>query len=167
MLEHLTRFLSHIPHHHLAIWALGANDTLIDAAYKHDIPIQRPAIEPTVPVTETNFVDHLGDEKYVSRSFVFVAHIYNHFYRFYSAYLDFFKNQVAEKGTPRVLEEWVFSREVNISSGEKQPKMLARLLDALVHSMIHLGYGLEFGLPGMVIEGKFLCYQAARNTERI
>lgn len=31
--------------------------------------------------------------------------------------------------------------------------MLGRLLDAVIHPLIHVGYGVEFGLPGMVIEG--------------
>lgn len=32
--------------------------------------------------------------------------------------------------------------------------MLDRFLASIVHPMIHLGYGLEFGLPGIVLEGK-------------
>lgn len=35
----------------------------------------------------------------------------------------------------------------------KQPQMLNRFLDGLMHPMIHVGHGLEFGLPGTVAEG--------------
>ncbi len=53
-----------------------------------------------------------------------------------------------------VLEEFVFSPSANVSPvGKKQPAMLKRLLSGLVHPIIHTGYGLEFGLPGMTVEG--------------
>jgi Questin oxidase-like len=37
---------------------------------------------------------------------------------------------------------------------KQQPEMLNRLLDGLVHPMIYAGYGVEFRILGMVIEGK-------------
>ena len=58
------------------------------------------------------------------------------------------------KGTDAVLEEYVFAPSANYVSGQtEQPQMLGRLLDAVIHPLIHVGYGVEFGLPGMVIEG--------------
>ena len=72
--------------------------------------------------------------------------------------MDFFKAQIAEKGVSKVLEDHVFSRSANYIEGrpqDKQPLMLTRLLASLVHPMIHAGYGLEFGLPGMVVEGEY------------
>ncbi|KAF8915710.1 hypothetical protein CPB85DRAFT_1374947 [Mucidula mucida] len=131
-------FHNHVSHHVLAIWALGANKDLIEAAYKHDVPMQKPAIKSPEGITESNYNEHLGDEKY------------------YVAYMNFFKAQLADKGVSQVLEDWVFARSANVVDGalqNKQPSMLARLLDGLVHPMIHTGYGLEFGLPGMVLEG--------------
>jgi hypothetical protein len=35
--------------------------------------------------------------------------------------------------------------------------MLARLLDGLIHPLIHVGYGYEFGVPGMIVEGLRRC----------
>jgi hypothetical protein len=32
--------------------------------------------------------------------------------------------------------------------------MMARFLGALFHAFIHVGYGLEFGIPGLVAEGE-------------
>jgi len=53
-----------------------------------------------------------------------------------------------------VLEEHVFDQKANFDgSGGVQPEMLNRFLDAILHPMIHVGYGFEFGLPGMVVEG--------------
>ncbi|KAF8915039.1 hypothetical protein CPB85DRAFT_1218283 [Mucidula mucida] len=132
------RFHNHVSHHVLAIWALGANKDLIQAAYKYDIPIQKPAIKPPGVINELNFNDHLGVEEY------------------YIAYVDFFKAKIAEEGVSQVLETYVFARSANIIDGapqNKQPLMLARLFDGAAHPMIHVGYGLEFGLPGMVVEG--------------
>jgi hypothetical protein len=32
--------------------------------------------------------------------------------------------------------------------------MLNRLMSVLLHPFIHIGYGLEFGIPGQVAEGE-------------
>lgn len=55
------------------------------------------------------------------------------------------------------LEQYIFSRRANVAENEggTHPEMLSRFLDALVHPMIHTGYGFEFDIPGMVIEGMF------------
>ncbi|KAG7441451.1 uncharacterized protein BT62DRAFT_907957 [Guyanagaster necrorhizus] len=132
------RLHNHITHHVLAVWALGASKEIIEAVYHEDIPCQKPAIKSPGPITAENFNAHLGDEKY------------------FDAYMSFFKEKIAEKGTASVLEAFVFSESVNSDEamdGNQQPGMLNRLLGGLVHPMIHLGYGLEFGLPGMVVEG--------------
>ena len=76
--------------------------------------------------------------------------------RYFGAYMAFFKEKLSEKGTASVLEEFVFSESANIDvtmKGNKQPSMLIRFVDGLMHSLIHTAYGLEFGLPGIVIEG--------------
>ncbi|KAK0499862.1 hypothetical protein EDD18DRAFT_1152953 [Armillaria luteobubalina] len=131
-------FHNHIAHHILAIWALGASKEIIEAVYRVDVPTQRPAIKSPGPITTANFNAHLGDEK------------------FYGAYLSFFKEQLAGKGTASVLEEFVFSESTNIDAASKdnqQPGMLNRFWGSLVHPMIHTGNGLEFGIPGIVVEG--------------
>lgn len=81
----------------------------------------------------------------------------------YSAYLKFFSEVVKEKGPESVgvlLEEFVFSDWANYGIKTKttslknpQPKMLNRFLAGLLHPAIYVGYGAEFGLPGMVVEG--------------
>ncbi|KAK0187303.1 hypothetical protein F5146DRAFT_1124013 [Armillaria mellea] len=131
-------FHNHISHHVLAVWALGASKEIIEAVYREDTPIQRPAIKPPAPISSANFNAHLGDGTY------------------FGAYMAFFKEKLSEKGTASVLEEFVFSESANIDvtmKGNQQPSMLNRFVDGLMHSLIHTAYGLEFGLPGIVIEG--------------
>jgi Questin oxidase-like len=61
-----------------------------------------------------------------------------------------------------VLEEYLFDTKMNFDasrSGDKrQPEMLNRFLDGLLHPMIHAGYGVEFGIPGIFAEGKLLVF---------
>ena len=75
---------------------------------------------------------------------------------FYQGYVTFFSKKISEKGTAGTLEEFVFSEKYNFQKGRDantQPEMLTRMFDGLFHSLIHAGYGLEFGLKGMVAEG--------------
>lgn len=63
-----------------------------------------------------------------------------------------------EKGAKAALEEYIFATKANLDPtrpADKQPEMLNRFMDAIVHPMIHLGYGLEFDIPGMVVEGEY------------
>jgi hypothetical protein len=55
---------SHIPHHILALWSLGASAEKIEHAYEHGTTYQRPRFDSPHIVTEQNFEDYLGDEKY-------------------------------------------------------------------------------------------------------
>lgn len=78
-------------------------------------------------------------------------------YSYYSAYVAFFTGEYEAKGPSTVLEEYVFSAAVNYPDNEKKKvQMLNRFLDGLLHPVIHLGYGAELGIPGMIIEGKLL-----------
>ncbi len=70
--------------------------------------------------------------------------------------MTFFKEILSENGTASVLEKFVFSESANVdvtTNGNQQPAMLNRFMDGLIHPLIHTAYGLEFGLPGIVIEG--------------
>ena len=75
---------------------------------------------------------------------------------FYQGYVSFFSKQISEKGAACTLEEFVFSEKYNFQEGRDantQPEMLSRLLSGLLHPMIHVGYGAEFGLKGIFVEG--------------
>ncbi|EDR02238.1 uncharacterized protein LACBIDRAFT_309882 [Laccaria bicolor S238N-H82] len=129
-------FHNHAAHTVIALWALGANEEILNAAYRYASSYLLPLFESPGLINEGNWETHLGDEKY------------------YQAYISFFTEEVKAKGVDAVLEEYVFATSANYVSGQtEQPQMLGRLLDAVIHPLIHVGYGVEFGLPGMVIEG--------------
>lgn len=132
------RFHNHITHRALALYVTGASGSLIEQFYKEDGLYQRPAIEPAEAVTEDNFFKHLGDEN------------------FYAAYISFFSKVMKERGLSATLEDYIFSKRYNFIEGRDtsaQPVMLARFFGALFHAFIHVGYGAELGIPGMVVEG--------------
>ncbi|KAH7882768.1 hypothetical protein F5I97DRAFT_1908239 [Phlebopus sp. FC_14] len=132
------RFHNHITHRALALYALGGDASIIKDYYEQDAKNQRAAFDSPEAITEENFVEHVGDENY------------------YQAYVAFFTKQIDEKGAAKTLEEYIFSEKYNFQkrrAAESQPEMLFRLVDGLLHPMIHVGYGLEFGIKGMLAEG--------------
>lgn len=132
------KFHNHVIHRALAIYALGGSGPVIEAFYKQDIKIQRAAFVSPHPITEQNFLDHLGDENY------------------YEAYTTFFVKTIEEKGASATLDEFIFSEKYNFQPGrdtESQPEMLCRFMDAVMHPLIHCGHGVEFGLKGTLAEG--------------
>lgn len=131
------RYHNHAPATVLAQWALGANDTLLRASYyDNSTTWQRALSESPNNITKENWKDHLGDAEH------------------YKAYMDFFEIEINRLGIHQILEEYVFSKDVNFpDDGGVQPQMLNRCLDAIMHPMINIGHGLEFNMPGMVVEG--------------
>ncbi|KAI6030043.1 hypothetical protein EDC04DRAFT_2869052 [Pisolithus marmoratus] len=124
---------SHVTHRALALYASGGSGSVIREFYERDSRETLPAIESPEAITPTNFVNHLGDER---------------------CYVAFFNQEIDEKGTPMVLEEYIFSDRCQYQEGaSKQPEMLSRFMLSVFHAVIHVGYGLEFGLKGMVVEG--------------
>ena len=58
-----------------------------------------------------------------------------------------------------ILEEYIFIPKANFVEGAtKQPEMLTRFFAALIHPLIHTGLGVEFNLPGIFAEGKYIIY---------
>jgi hypothetical protein len=53
-------------HHAIAIWSLGVDGAVIKAGYELHSKEQRPTYESPEPITESNFDEHLGDEKWVT-----------------------------------------------------------------------------------------------------
>lgn len=136
-------FHNHSTHHLLAIYALGAPGPVITAAYElTHLDHQRIAfVAPeNVVITDDNFTDYLGNDQN------------------YNAYLDYFHCIVLQPGAtiPDIIEKYIFSDYYNIrmpKEGTQQPEMLNRFLEILLHPIIHVGYGAEFGLLGMIAEG--------------
>ncbi|KAH9939658.1 uncharacterized protein BXZ73DRAFT_43383 [Epithele typhae] len=131
-------FHNHNSHQLLAVYQLGANGAVIEAAYGNHASYMREAVESPEPITKQNFCKHLGDEN------------------FYAAYLKFFQKELIKNGPAVVLEEYIFSPQANIEppeAGKEPMQMVNRFHSGLLHPMIHTGYGAEFGLPGMFAEG--------------
>ena len=76
--------------------------------------------------------------------------------RYYNSYLEFFRDLLLKKDVTEVLEEYVFSAKANVGGPgiEGQPRMLNRFFAAGIHPLIHIGNGLEFGILGLVAEGR-------------
>ncbi|KAG6828244.1 hypothetical protein H0H92_008678 [Tricholoma furcatifolium] len=126
---------NHSVHTALAQWALGADHEIIQAMYDHDAPFLLPRFNSPEKITDDNFNKHLGDD---------------------DAYLEYFKEVVTKRGTTDVVEDYLFSQKNNFASGNEvneQPEMLNRCMDGIIHSLIQVGYGLEFNIPGLVAEG--------------
>ncbi|KAF8998406.1 hypothetical protein BDQ17DRAFT_1428492 [Cyathus striatus] len=169
------KYHSHVAHRSLAMYALGVEGSVIKNMYANDSVYLKEAFDSPGEITEHNFVDHLGDDRY------------------YTGYLHFFTYYVLHKGVGITLEEFIFSRKYNISSDaptlsnaplpasskqkkapaveilqhleqeyearnseeikKEEPHMLSRFLSGLIHPFIHTAHGIEFGLPGLVVEG--------------
>ena len=68
-------------------------------------------------------------------------------------------------GVTSAVEEYVLSEKANFIPGKKeedQPEMLNRLMDGIIHSMIEVGNGLEFNIPGLVAEGKGILFKHSK-----
>jgi Questin oxidase-like len=79
-------------------------------------------------------------------------------HRYYSAYVDFFTVILHTHGAAATLEDYVFSQKANFdlardADGNLLPQFICRFIDEVLHPLIHVGYGLEFGLPGILAEG--------------
>ncbi|GJE93605.1 questin oxidase family protein [Phanerochaete sordida] len=149
-------FHNHAAHHLLAIYAMGAPASLLDAAYHTHVVYQRPAFAPPetfearkvredmeeVVLDDSNWKDFLGDDRY------------------YQAFVAFFAHKLQDKAAgknaiQRVLEDYVMSADANLTPAKTgtKPLMLSRFLAGFVHPLIHAGYGAEFSLPGLIAEG--------------
>ncbi|KAG9308627.1 hypothetical protein JVU11DRAFT_11735 [Chiua virens] len=130
-------------HHLLAIYALGASAPVINAAYEdtHLDHLRVAFVAPNkVTITDDTFTDYLGNDHY------------------YNAYLDYFHRVVLQPGAniSDILEKYIFSSHYNVRTpkqGTEQPEMLNRFLEILIHPIIHVGYGAEFGIMGLIAEG--------------
>ena len=80
------------------------------------------------------------------------------FNSYYSGYLAFFTDALLKNGATATIEKYIFSQAANfdpakVGDGQTQPEFLNRFVGGLLHPMIHVGYGLEFGLLGTLAEG--------------
>lgn len=142
---HEQGFHNHIAHHLLTLYALGAPAAIIKRAYALESAWQRPIslglqAPEVAPITDENFFEHLGDERY------------------FKPYVDYFQPIVESMGPIAAIEKFVYTLDYNhrpklANGGKEQPDMLTRHMAAILHPLIQTGFGVEFGIPGLVAEG--------------
>ncbi|KAI8341053.1 hypothetical protein BC941DRAFT_449531 [Chlamydoabsidia padenii] len=119
------KFHNHLTHHLLAAYSFGANEKRLEEIYEKHASYQRPL--PALldaHLTRDNYKDQLGNAKA------------------YTSFLRLFEKEIDQHGMVDTLRRWVWSGD-----------MLARLVGGVYHPLIHIGYGVEFGLPGQLAEG--------------
>ncbi|KAL2131433.1 hypothetical protein VTI74DRAFT_5123 [Chaetomium olivicolor] len=127
-------FHNHIVHHTLTQWALGASPSEIQAMFDLNKPYQmlmkyHPASVAAVKLKDRAFFKQcIGNLDY------------------YEAYVRFFQDEIAERGVPDVVNEYIFKGD------ELADDIFARMHAGFLHPMIHLGFGLEFNQPCLIAE---------------
>ncbi|ETI19884.1 hypothetical protein G647_08899 [Cladophialophora carrionii CBS 160.54] len=127
---------NHIPHAILSTFAMGGGPQELHRAYDDGESIQRPMPPVSLPT-----VQEMSDPlKFRER-----MHILDQ----YPNFLAFFEQEIAAKGGDwqAVVLEHCFKRT------PLSDLMMAQLFEGLYHPFIHLGFGVEFGLSGLVAEG--------------
>jgi len=103
-------------------------------------------------------------------------------FRYYDSYLTYFSEYLRNHTPNEAFERFILSSSSNFNpdlaakdvkdvksagdKGKRHPEMLNRLLAGLLHPFIHLAYGFEFGLPGQVAEGTWICRFLASTARR-
>jgi hypothetical protein len=126
-------FHNHIAHHLLTIYALGATPDELQQAFDTNKDYQREQY----PVKERN-VQSMADpdafEKFLGKE------------QYFHDFEDFFRKEIEEKGWEAVVNEHVFART------EHSERILDRMLAGFLHPLIHLGFGIEFKQPAIIVE---------------
>ncbi|KAI9250765.1 hypothetical protein BY458DRAFT_22457 [Sporodiniella umbellata] len=118
------KFHNHFVHHLLAAYSLGASKEKLQEIYEIHAPVQRPLKPSVIKITRDNYKQYLGKADS------------------YASFLTFFQSEVDHFGMLDTVRRWVWHGD-----------FLARTIGGLLHPLIHIGYGLEFELAGVVAEG--------------
>ncbi|KAE8370206.1 hypothetical protein BDV27DRAFT_90307 [Aspergillus caelatus] len=126
-------FHNHVVHFMLTIWALGASPETIQRQYEREHHRQRPCMP-----RDESVISSLSNKE----SFMSLMHKEEH----YPNFLAFFQHELATKGTPDVLNEYLFSRD------RLAETMLSDMFSGLLHPIIHLGFAIEFEQPAIIAQ---------------
>lgn len=74
-------------------------------------------------------------------------------HRAYSRYIAFFHGEVARLGRDEAVRHYIFSPAGNGAAGGGHPRNLLLLYGGVLHPLLHIGFGLEFGDDVLVAEG--------------
>lgn len=127
-------FHNHIAHHLLTILALGATPSQLQDAYDNNTGYQRPQfpIDPKTvnAMSRDAFAKYLGKERY------------------FHDYEEYFRREIESRNG-----DWqsMLSDRLFGASAEAQD-LLIRTFAGFYHPIIHLGFGIEFAQPAIIVE---------------
>lgn len=126
-------FHNHIAHHLLTFFALGATPEQIQRAFdnnkgaqRHQLPVNKRNVRSMADPAE--FKRFLGKEQY------------------FHDFEIFFRKEIEEKGWQDVLNKQLFAGD------EHSERLLTRMFAGFYHPIIHLGFGVEFEQPAIIVE---------------
>ncbi|KAL8672730.1 MAG: hypothetical protein Q9168_002820 [Polycauliona sp. 1 TL-2023] len=126
-------FHNHIAHHIPTIFALGASPSAIRKHYDNNKSYQRPT-----EARHPDLAQHLHDPA------VFLDHLGKE--AFYNDYLAFFQHEIVQNGYPEVINRYM------LQGDGRADAILVRMYAGFLHSIIHLGFGIEFDQPAIIAE---------------
>lgn len=128
-------FHNHLAHHLFTMYSLGANPTQLREAYERNKDCQRPLApidEETVQAMSdpSKFQTFMGEEKY------------------FHDWEAFFQREIDNntQGWRGVLQKHLLSRTPNADA------LFVRMYAGFLHPLIHLGFGIEFLQPAIIVE---------------
>ncbi|KAG0014616.1 hypothetical protein BGZ82_001711, partial [Podila clonocystis] len=117
-------FHNHLTHAILASYSLGASPARLRAIYESHAVEQRPIGSVQKTFTPADWKSEIGNGE------------------FYASYLEFFRQEVPRLGRVEAIIKYAFDTDV-----------LGRTFSGAFHPLIHLGYGIDFGIDAIVSEG--------------
>jgi len=117
-------FHNHLVHAVLASYSLGATPDRLRAIYESHAKEQRPVGSVKKNFTRGDWKSEVGKEEY------------------YASYLEFFRQEVPKLGRVEAIIKYAFDTDV-----------IGRTFSGAFHPLIHLGYGVDFGIDAIVAEG--------------
>ncbi|KAG0013250.1 hypothetical protein BGZ81_001152 [Podila clonocystis] len=117
-------FHNHLTHAILASYSLGASPERLRAIYEKHAVEQRPIGPVQKTFTPADWKSEVGKGE------------------FYSSYLEFFRQEVPRLGRVEAIIKYAFDTDV-----------IGRTFSGAFHPLIHLGYGIDFGIDAIVSEG--------------
>lgn len=117
-------FHNHLAHGVLASYSLGATPERLRAIYESHAVEQRPIGSIKKNFTHVDWKSEVGNQE------------------FYASYLEFFRQEVPKLGRVEAIVKYAFDTD-----------MIGRTFSGAFHPLIHLGYGIDFGIDAIVAEG--------------
>jgi hypothetical protein len=117
-------FHNHLVHGVLAAYAMGASPKRLTAIYEDNASYQRPIGSVLTTFTESDWKSQLGKRNY------------------YASYLEFFHKEVKRLGHKEAFYKYALDTD-----------MIGRSFSGAFHPLIHMGYGFDFDMDGIFVEG--------------